>query len=57
MSEVFLEKLVNYGVLGVVLVWFMLRAEKLFEKMAASVDANTKAVLKLCGDKEVKIEE
>ena len=52
MSEVFFEKIVNYGVLGAVCVWFMFRVETV-------INANTKAVTdmglmiqKLCEAKE-----
>ena len=39
MSEVLIEKLFNYGVLGVVLAWFMFRAEKIIQNNTEALNS------------------
>lgn len=43
-----LQTLANYGVLGVVLVWFMLREEKKSDELKKAVENNTLVLTKFC---------
>ena len=43
-----ISQLANYGVIGLVLAWFMLRAEKKDEKMTKAVENNTLVLEKVC---------
>ena len=42
------SQLANYGVIGLVLAWFMLRAEKKDEKLTTAVENNTAVLREVC---------
>ena len=54
MSDIIVQKAIDYGILGLVLVWFMVRYEGIIKANTDAIIALSKLVDKLCeGEKKV----
>lgn len=50
MSDIIVTKITEYGIIGVVLAWFMLRMEKIIISNTNAINSMSLVIQKLCDD-------